>query len=179
MPNLTNSQNDYGSVAILLHWMMAFIIIGLIILGLYMVELPTSLQKIRYFGWHKEWGMLALGLVVIRLIWRWINVLPSLISLPRWEETIARFVHRLFFILLFLIPITGWLMSSATGFPVSFFGLFLLPNLIGPSEHSRIFFTDVHKFLNYALITLICLHVLAALKHYFINKDDILRRMLP
>lgn len=179
MPNLRNSTHDYGSVAILLHWLIAFIVIGLTILGLYMVRLPLSLPKIRYYGWHKEWGMLVLGLIVVRLLWRWMNVLPQLTYLPRWEQNSARFVHRLFFIVLILMPLTGWLISSATGFPVSFFGLFLLPDLIPPSEHSRIFFQDVHRVMGYFLIGVLSLHVIAALKHHFINKDDILRRMLP
>lgn len=179
MPNLTNSKNDYGSIAILLHWLMAFLVIGLIILGLYMEDMPISLQKVRFYGWHKEYGILALGLVTIRIFWRWINILPNLDLLPRWESYIARLVHRLFFILLFAMPLSGWMLSSAAGLPVSFFGLFVLPNLVAPDEHLRIFMGDVHEVLGYALIALICLHVLAALKHHFVNKDDILRRMLP
>lgn len=174
---LTNTENRYGIVTIFLHWLMAILIIGLLALGLYMVALPISHQKLKLYGWHKEYGLLALALVIFRLIWRLTNITPSL-SLPLLEKIAARSVHWAFYIFLFAMPITGWLITSAAGLPASFFGLFVLPNLISPNEELRVLFQEIHKWLGYGLIATIVLHASAALKHHFINKDDILRRML-
>ncbi|MFI4918951.1 MAG: cytochrome b [Legionellales bacterium] len=175
--HLRNSKSHFGLIAILLHWIMALLIIGLLALGLYMVFLPISLEKLKLYGWHKEYGFLALALVTIRLIWRLINVLPSL-SLPWYELIAARLVHWAFYAFMFAMPISGWLVTSAAGLPASFFGLFTLPNLIEPNEELRQFFALAHKWLGYALIITIILHTSAALKHHFINKDNILRRMI-
>lgn len=178
MKPLKNTKNRYGSVAIFFHWVMAFLIIGLLALGIYMVQMPISLQKLKYYGWHKEFGMLALMLVIVRLTWRLRNINPSLKTLPKLEEIAARIVHWAFYFFMFLLPISGWLITSAAGLPVSFFGLFVIPNIIAPNESQLLLFAFIHQWLGYALIALICLHVSAALKHYFINKDDIMQRIL-
>ena len=172
-----NTETSYGGVAIILHWVMAILIIGLIMLGIYMVGLPISYQKLKLYGWHKEYGFLALALVVIRLWWRLINMTPQL-ALPIFEKIAARTVHWLFYFCMFAMPLTGWMITSAAGLPASFFGLFVLPNLILPNEETRLLFQLIHQWLGYALLGLIFLHTSAALKHHFINKDDILRRML-
>ncbi|WED43582.1 cytochrome b [Legionella cardiaca] len=174
---LKNSENHYGLISISFHWLIALLMIGLVILGLYMVTLPISLQKLKLYGWHKEYGFLVLGLAMLRLLWRLINVPPNL-SLPAWEKFAARAVHWTFYGLMFALPITGWLITSAAGLPASFFGLITLPNLVAPSEELRIVFQELHAWLAYGLIGLIGLHTAAALQHHFINKDDILRRMI-
>ena len=174
---ITNSENQFGLMTIFLHWLMAILIIGLLALGLYMVNLPISYQKLKLYGWHKEYGLLVLALVIFRLAWRLTNAVPNL-SLPLWEIVAARAVHWTFYLFMFAMPITGWLITSAAGLPASFFGLFVLPNLIAPSDEMLKFFEMVHEWLGYGLIGLIVMHVSAALKHHFINKDDILRRML-
>jgi len=175
---LKNTQNRFGLIAILIHWLMAFMLIFMVTLGLYMVRLPVSVQKLKFFGWHKEWGIVVFMLVIVRLMWRWFNSLPSLHQLPRWERVSARGVHIAFYIFMVLIPVSGWLITSFAGLPVSFFGWFLLPNLGAPNPALQLFFEQVHQWLAYALIFAFCLHVGAALKHYFINKDDIMQRML-
>lgn len=175
---IKNTQDHYGSVTILLHWIMAILIIGLLILGLYMVPLPISREKLKFYRWHKEFGMVVLMLVVLRVAWRLSNIIPSLASLPLWEKFAARSVHYAFYVFMFAMPISGWMMSSAAGFPVSFFRLFLLPDLVSPNENLRIALTEIHKWLGYLLIATLFLHVGASLKHHFINKNDILRRML-
>jgi cytochrome b561 len=174
---IKNSSDRFGIVAILLHWIMAGLIIALLCTGLYMVGLPISLEKLKFYGWHKEYGMLALILVVARTIWRIENITPSL-ALPWWEKIAARTVHFAFYFFMFAMPITGWLITSAAGLPVSFFGLFVLPNLIAPNPDLMIVFEQIHQWLGYALIAMIFLHFSAAMKHHFINKDDILKRML-
>lgn len=173
---IKNTETRYGMVAILLHWIIAILLIGLLALGIYMVALPISLEKLKLYGWHKEYGILALFLFFIRLLWRWMNITPRL-ALPLLEKIAARLVHWSFYGFMLAMPITGWLITSAAGLPVSFFGWFVLPDLISPNENSMILFQEIHKWLGYGLIATIILHVSAALKHHFINKDDILRRI--
>ena len=175
--HLKNSENRFGLIAILLHWIMAVLIIGLLGIGLYMVSLPIGFEKLKLYGWHKEYGFLVLGLVIFRLFWRLINITPHL-SLPWFEIIAARLMHWAFYGFMLAMPITGWLITSAAGLPASFFGLFVLPNLIAPNEEFRQFFELVHKWLGYGLIVAIFLHACAALKHHFIDKDDILKRMI-
>jgi len=175
--SIRNTETRFGVVAILLHWLMAVLVIGLLVLGIYMVNLPISLLKLKLYGWHKEYGLLALALVMVRLIWRWLNVTPML-SLPLFEKITARMVHYVFYVLMFAMPITGWVITSAAGLPASFFGLFVLPSLVAPNEETRMLFQEVHRWIGYGFIGIIILHTSAALKHHFLNKDNILRRML-
>ena len=174
---LKNTADNFGLITIAIHWLMAVLLIGMLILGLYMVGLPISLEKLKLYGWHKEYGILALFLVCFRLVWRLTNLTPRL-ALPIWEVIAARGVHWAFYFVMFAMPLTGWLITSAAGLPASFFGLFVLPNLIAPNEELMNLFSTLHGWLGYSLIALIILHVLAALKHQFVNKDDILRRMI-
>jgi cytochrome b561 len=174
---LTNTDTRYGFVAIFLHWLMTIIIIGLLALGLYMVQLPISHEKLKLYGWHKEFGLLVLMLVVIRLTWRLINMTPRLV-LPLWEKIAARGAHWTLYLLMFAMPLTGWLITSAAGLPPSFFGLFVLPTLIQPNDQLLHVFQAMHQWIGYSFIAVIALHMSAALKHHFINRDDILRRML-
>lgn len=174
---ITNTANRYGLVAKLLHWVMAILLIGLLALGIYMVPLPISYQKLKLYGWHKEYGLLALGLVIARVIWRLLNAVPEL-SIPWWEKLAARIVHWAFYFFMFAMPLTGWLVTSAAGLPASFFGWFVLPNLIAPNQEWLVIFEGLHQWLGYGLIAVIVLHTSAALKHHFINKDNILKRML-
>lgn len=175
---IQNSQDGYGAVTITLHWLMAILIIALLIVGLYMADLPIGIEKLKFYGWHKEFGILVLMLVIVRLIWRLDNVTPSLALLPWWEKLAARSMHWAFYGFMFAMPITGWLMSSAAGLPVSFFGLFTFPTLISPNENIMKLLQETHEWLGYGLIAAILGHTAAALKHHFIDKDNILRRML-
>lgn len=172
-----NKKNSFGLIAKLFHWVMAILIIGMLFVGIYMVDLPVSLQKVQIYGWHKAFGSLILGLALLRLVWRWMNVAPEL-SLPLFEKIAARLVHWTFYGFMLAMPLSGWLMSSASGLPVSFFGLFTMPDLIAPNQIHAQFFQFVHHWLGFALLATIFLHIAAALKHHFIDKDDILRRML-
>jgi cytochrome b561 len=175
-----NTENRYGLIAITLHWVMAVIVIGLICLGLYMVRLPISLEKLKLFGWHKEYGILVLMLVLLRFCWRFWSIQPKLPPyIARLQQFAAHAVHYLLYALMIAMPLTGWMTSSAAGLQVSFFGLFLMPDLVAPDENLRILLASIHEWLGYALIAVICMHAGAALQHHFYHKDDILRRMLP
>ena len=175
---IKNSTTNYGIVAIIIHWVMALIIIGMLALGLYMTSLKNSLFKLQLYGWHKEIGVLVLMLVIVRLTWRLINSSPSLASLPWLQRLAAQVVHWAFYVFMFALPITGWLITSAAGLQVSFFGLFLLPNLVSPDKVQMHLYENIHSWLAWGLIATICCHVFAALVHHFINKDDILLRIL-
>ena len=183
MTSIRNTEDRFGTVAILLHWSMAFLIIGLAALGLYMVTLPDvgfNTKKIILILFHKEVGLLVLALLAARLAWRLTQILPQLAGhLPDWQQIAARFVHLCFYALMFTLPITGWLMSSAAGIPVSFFGLFTLPDFLPHDDYLFQRLIDVHKWFGYVLILFIFVHVGAALMHHFVYKDNTLRKMLP
>lgn len=179
MITLKNSSEGYGLIAILLHWIIAILIIGMLILGLYMVRMPISIEKLKFYGWHKEFGVLVLELAMLRLFWRLFNVSPGLpLTMPAYQKFAAKSAHWAFYIFMFAMPISGWMMSSSAGLSVSFFGLFLLPNLVGPNPALHHYLALMHQYLAYSLIALIALHTTAALEHHFIKKDDVLRRML-
>lgn len=144
-----------------------------------MTTLSSSPFKSKLYGWHKELGMLVLMLVTLRLTWRFSNVRPLLPqALPAWQKLGAHAAHAALYFFMFLMPITGWLITSAAGFPISFFGLFVIPTLISASHHQMDRFEEIHQLLAYGLITVILVHTAAALKHHFIDKNTIFRRML-
>jgi len=183
MVQLHNSEERYGAVALGLHWFMALVLTALLGLGLYMTSLPDvgfNTVKIRLILYHKELGIIALALVALRLLWRLVNRLPRLAeTLPDWQKVMARFVHLCFYALMFALPITGWLMSSAAAIPVPVLSLFTLPDLVGRSD--KLFHTliDIHMLLAYGLIACMLVHIGAALRHHFMLRDDTLKKMLP
>lgn len=180
---IENTEHRYGVVGVLFHWSMGILIVALAGLGLYMVTLPDvgfNLKKITLILYHKDIGMLVLVLVVLRLAWRLSNVIPQATKdLPDWQQIAARFVHLCFYALMFALPISGWLMSSAAGFPVSLLDLVPLPDLISHNDYLFQGFLAIHKWLGYGFIFFILIHTGAALGHHFIFKDDTLRKMLP
>jgi cytochrome b561 len=183
MTPIENTEVRYGAVAILFHWSMALLVIGLAALGLYMVTLPDvgfNTNKVALVLYHKEFGLLVLVLLATRLAWRITQILPRLVeNLPDWQKIAARFVHLSFYALLFALPMTGYLMSSAAGIPVSFFGLFMLPDFVHRDYHLFQRYVAIHQWLGYVLILFIFVHAGAALRHHFVFKDNTLRRMLP
>lgn len=177
-----NTGQRYGMVAIILHWLMALLLVALLLLGLYMVSLPDAgfdQKKITLILLHKQYGMLALWLALLRLAWRMGGILPALVEdIPDWQKVAARFVHLSFYGLMFALPVSGWLMSSAAGIQVYFFGWYL-PDFIAPNDHHFRLLISVHMWLGFALIGCFALHVGAALRHHFLFRDDTLRKMLP
>jgi cytochrome b561 len=179
----SEALSGYDAIAIALHWLMAIVLLGLLVLGFHMVSLPDAgfdTWKIFLILYHKQLGVLALALAVLRLGWRVGHALPALVAtLPEWQKVTARFVHLCLYGLMFALPVTGWLMSSAAGFPVSFLGLFELPDVVAPSDYLFRAYVQVHKWLSYALIGLTLAHAGAALAHHFMLKDETLRRIMP
>jgi cytochrome b561 len=183
MVPIDNSDRRYGAVAMILHWTMALLLVALVVLGLYMTRLPDvgfDKKKIMLIIYHKELGIVVLGLAALRFAWRFGSILPRLTArMPEWQKVAARFVHLCFYALMFALPISGWLMSSASGIPVPFFGLFYLPDLIGYNETRFHQLIAIHHWLGYALIPFICVHAGAALHHHFVKRDETLEKMLP
>jgi cytochrome b561 len=183
MTPIKNTEDRYGTIAILFHWSMAFLVMGLAALGLYMVTLPDvgfNTKKVTLVLYHKEFGVLVFVLLATRLAWRVTHILPRLVEhMPDWQQIAARFVHLAFYALLFALPMTGCLMSSAAGIPVSFFGFFMLPDFVHRDDDLFQQYMAVHKWLGYVLILFIFIHAGAALRHHFVSKDDTLRKMLP
>lgn len=174
-----NTQR-YTGVAISLHWLIGLMILASFGLGTYMTDLTLSPAKLRYFSWHKWAGVTIFMLVMLRCIWRLTHAAPALpASLPRWQRLSAEASHYLLYALMIAIPLSGWLMSSAKGFQTVYFGILPIPDLLDKNKELGESLTLVHKSLNYTMIGVVILHAAAALKHHFIDKDDILRRMLP
>ncbi len=170
----------YTSAAIALHWLAALLIFAAFPLGVYIHELALSPLKLKLLSYHKWLGVTIFLLTVARLAWRAAHTPPPLPdSIPRWQQRAAHGLHHLLYLLLLAIPLSGWLMSSAKGFPVVYFGVVQLPDLIGKDGALAERLHALHALLNFALLALVVLHVAAALKHHFIDRDATLRRMLP
>lgn len=175
-----NSPTVYGAVAQTFHWLIAALIVTQFTLAYIADDLPLGAHKLALLARHKSFGMTVLMLAVLRLLWRLNNPPPPLPSgMTSLERTLARVTHIAFYVLLFAMPLTGWLMSSAKNYSVSWFGVFTWPNLIAKNETAFDLLRSTHHILSYALFAIAVLHILAALKHHFWNKDTVLLRMLP
>jgi cytochrome b561 len=174
-----NSSLRYGWVAQGLHWGILALLILQVTLGSIADELPVGLERLTLMSRHKSVGITILALAVIRLAWRWIDSPPPLPPMPRWQSIASRLNHWGLYVLLFALPVTGWLMSSAANRPVSWFGLAQLPDFVAPDAGLKEVFEEAHELLVNVLYVLVALHVLAALKHQFIDRDGLLMRMLP
>jgi cytochrome b561 len=173
-------SRQYTKTAKTLHWTIAILIFGLLGLGFYMHSLPISPAKLKYYSWHKWAGVTTFLLAVIRLLWRSGHAAPALpASMPSAHRLAAHVGHFLLYVLMFAIPLSGWVMSSAKGFQTVWFGVLPLPNLVGRDRALGDLLLNVHLVLNITLIVVLLGHVAAALKHHFIDRDDILTRMLP
>ncbi|MBO6756928.1 MAG: cytochrome b [Roseibium sp.] len=184
---IRNTATGYGYVAIAFHWTMALLILGMLAVGLYMTSLPqTDPLTFRLYQLHKSFGFVVLSLVVLRLGWRLINPAPKLPEgMKPWERLAAHLGHTGLYALLFLMPATGWLMVSASpwNIPTVVFNVLNIPHLpipeaLGTKEQAEGVFKTAHFYLAWFMIALVAVHVAAALKHHFINRDATLRRMV-
>ena len=175
-----NSLHGYGAVAKFLHWAIVVLIIAQYVIIEAAEELPDGLEKFAAITRHKSLGMLVLGLALARIAWKLANRQhPAPVPMPRGQRIAAAAGHGLLYLLLLAQPISGWLMSSAANYPVTFFGLFQFPALVGADPGAHEFYEEVHEALFGALATVAVLHALAAVYHHLWLKDDALRRMLP
>jgi cytochrome b561 len=172
--------DQYTRTAVTLHWLIALLIFAAFPLGLYMHDLPLSPHKLHMYSYHKWIGVTVFMLAVIRLTWRTTHRPPAMpATMQNWEKFAAESVHYLLYALIFVVPVSGWLMSSAMGFQTVWFEVLPLPNLLGKNKELADLLHEVHETLNYLMLGLVFAHVGAALKHHFIERDDVLVRMVP
>ena len=169
----------YNPISKLFHWTMGVLILGLLAVGRTLDEFVPPF-KFTLIGWHKSLGMIVLALTVLRVLWWLGQTKPALVkSLPAWMAPWVSFGHNLLYGFMVLMPLSGWLMSNAAGYPVSVFGWVTLPELVAKNQELREVFGEVHEIAAWGLIALLVLHVGAAVVHHRIFKDDTLTRMLP
>lgn len=175
-----NTQERWGSIAKLLHWLVVVLILAQFVLASIAEDLPLGMEKIATLARHKSVGITILALAVLRVLWRLLNPTPAPPPASRrWERRLAAGVHWGLYAAIFLLPLSGWMMSSARNFPVSWFGLLTLPDLVGADPGIYAAMHEAHEILGTLLLVLAAAHVAGALRHHFLKRDDVLRRMLP
>lgn len=175
-----NTESAFGLIAKLLHWLVAVLVFGLFGVGLYMVDLTyydNYYQTAPFL--HKSFGILLFILMVARVLWRWMNLKPApLATHSSFEIKVAHVVHLGLYLLLLLTILSGYLISTADGRAIDFFGLFPIPSLTGNIDQLEDYAGSVHEILAWTIVVIVVLHVAGAVKHAVIDKDQTLRRML-
>jgi cytochrome b561 len=175
-----DSPGRYTATAIGLHWVVAVLILGGAGLGMVTADLPFSPRQLQWISYHKWIGVTVFLLAVVRLLWRLRHPVPALpAAMPAWQQHFAQATHLLFYVLMLLIPVIGWMQSSALGVPVVYFGVVPLPDLLNKNKELAELLRIVHRNFGYGLLALIAVHTGAALKHHVTDRDDVLVRMLP
>lgn len=173
----SNKNWHYDTITRLLHWLIAFLLIGLISLGWYMMSIEDQPNSGWYFNLHKSFGLIAAALIIFRLIWRFTHKPASLPpTVPLWQAKLSRAVHLLLYLCMLIMPITGFIGASFSKHGVIFFGI-QLPRWVNQSHDIAEKFFEVHEWVAWILVGLVVLHILAAIKHLFINKDNVFQRM--
>lgn len=180
----TQPAARYGATAMALHWVLGLAIVAMLVMGWYMADLPFSPQRLKLYNWHKWAGVTILALSVLRLMRRLIQRPPPLPAdvqsiMPRWQQLAHHGAHHLLYALFFIVPLVGWAYSSAAGFPIVLLGLVPLPDFVPASPALADALKPWHALTAYAMAVLVALHVMAALKHQFIDRDGLMARMLP
>ncbi|MDI1247233.1 MAG: cytochrome b [Rhodoferax sp.] len=180
----TPQATRYSTVAIVLHWLLALVILAIFLVGTYMTDLPFSPERLKLYNYHKWAGVTFLALTLLRLLWRVTHrppALPSTVtrSMPTWQNHAYHATHHLMYLLFFAVPLVGWAYSSAAGFPIVWFGQIPLPDLLQVNKELAELIKPVHELLALALVGLAALHIAAAIKHQLVDRDGLLARMLP
>jgi cytochrome b561 len=178
---LKNTNDRWGPVSQVLHWLIVLMILGLAIAGLTMGELPKTPKYFWVYTAHKSMGLTVLALVLVRIAWRLYAGAPAAVAgTPRWQERIASVTHWLLYALILAMPVSGWLYDSASGLrPFRWFGLFDVPKLTAPNDALRDASHAAHEWLFWLLVALVALHAMAAFYHHLFLRDATLTRMLP
>ncbi len=170
----------YDLVAVSLHWLVAVLIVAAFALGVVMVDIPgITPTKLKYFSWHKWLGVTVLALVAVRLLWRLRHGAPRPVEMPAWQRRAATLIHLSLYVLMFAVPVSGYFYSLAAGVPVVYLGVLPLPVLIEPDPVLKPVLKDLHGVLVYTMLVFVLVHVAAAIKHHWVDRDGLLRRMLP
>ena len=174
-----DTPTRYSNTAIALHWLLALALFGTFALGIYMHELPLSPAKLKYYSWHKWAGVTLLALSFGRLAWRLTHRPPADASMPAWQAKAAHLTPGLLYMLFFAVPLSGWAYSSSAGFPVVWMGALPLPDFVPVDRDLAETFKGLHKLLTLSMAALVLLHIGAALKHHWVDRDGLLARMRP
>lgn len=172
----------YHPVAVALHWLLGFALVGIFALGVYMSDLPFSPERLKLYSWHKWAGIVVFTLSFLRLFWRLTHRPPALpvaieAAMPGWQRLAHHATHHGLYLLFFAVPLLGWAFSSAAGFPVVLFGVLPLPDFVPASEGLADVLKELHELSAFAMAGLVLLHVAGALKHQLIDRDGLLARM--
>jgi cytochrome b561 len=162
-----------------LHWLTLLLIAAAFVIGNVLEDMALSPLKLKLYAWHKWLGMTVLFLLPLRLLARATERLDQSVGLLPWEARASLLVHAALYLLMFAVPFLGWLSSSAAGFQVVWFGVLPLPDLLDKNKELGDLLQQVHMLLNFSMAALVVAHLGAALKHHFIDRDDILARMIP
>lgn len=168
---------SYDTVAKLLHWIVAVLLIGMVALGWYMMSIENDPGSEWYFDLHKSFGIVVATLVLFRLLWRFSHKpapLPQMV--PLWQAKLARGIHYLLYVCIIVMPLSGFLGESFGKYGIAFFG-WPLPKWFNANQAISGMLFQIHNITVWVLVALVSLHVLAALKHFFINKDGVFQRM--
>ena len=169
----------YTSAAIGLHWLIAALIGVALVMGWVMTDMAISPQKLKLYNWHKWVGITVLWLAAVRILWRVTHRPPAMVTMPAWQRIAAHALHGVLYLLMLAQPLSGWIFSNASGYPIVYLRLLPLPNLVGKNKQLADQWQEIHETLGWLLVAVLVVHALAALKHHLIDKDDTLRRMLP
>jgi len=177
---IKNTPEHYGTITKTFHWLISVMVLTMLAVGTTMVNMDDSSFKFTLYRYHKSFGILVLGLMTLRFLWRTQNVAPNLPNtMPRWQQIAARVSHYCLYLVLLVMPVSGLIMSAAGGYPSKFFGLFTFPVPIGEDKALSHLAGTTHLVVAYTIGALLLMHIGAALKHHLIDKDNILKRMLP
>ena len=180
MTNNNVIKNEYTKIAIILHWLLACLLVFQLCLGIFMVDIPKGPDSTRamWFNFHKSLGTILSLLIIFRLVWRLKNPPPQLpVSIMGWKKLISHANHFFLYICMIIMPVSGIVGSIFSKYPIKLFG-FQLPRLAESDEVIKSFTSDLHQYFAYAFIALITIHILAALKHLFIDCDEVFGRMM-
>ena len=181
-PSPNEAAKRYTTVAIVLHWLLGLSIFAMFAIGIYMSDLPFSSLRLKLYNYHKWAGITFLILSVLRLLWRLLNRPPALpkaiaLAMPNWQTKIYHATHYALYALFFAVPLIGWAYSSAAGFPIVLFGVLPLPDFMAVDKEFAKQIKELHEISAFSLVGLALLHMGAALKHHFIDKDGLISRM--
>ncbi|MFC4789868.1 cytochrome b [Giesbergeria sinuosa] len=183
-PADSTPASRYNTTAIALHWVLGGALVAVFAIGIYMADLPFSPQRLQLYNWHKWAGVGILLLSALRLAWRLTHRPPALpasmqAAMPAWQKAAHHGTHHALYLLFFAVPLLGWAYSSAAGFPIVFLGMLPLPDFVPVSPALAEWLKPLHKLSAFGMAALVLVHVAAALKHQFIDRDQLLLRMWP
>jgi len=173
------APTSYTLTAVRLHWLITGLIGVALVMGWVMTDMAITPLRLKVYNWHKWVGITILWLAALRILWRVTHRPPAMVTMPAWQRIAAHSLHGVLYLLMLAQPFSGWIYSNAAGVPIVYLRLLPLPNLVMKDKALADSWREVHETLGWVLVAVLAVHLLAALKHHFIDRDDTLRRMLP